>query len=79
MTIVQTCARADWVSTGRRIRLCLNSNFFSAYLCVPLRLRGKQVVRAHLPQRRRGTQRYAEKTRHHVESHSVLLVQSRGV
>src|SRR5829696_383220 len=33
----------------------------SAYLCVPLRLCGKQVVRAHLPQRRRGTQRYAEK------------------
>src|SRR5215208_6770414 len=30
-------------------------------LCVPLRLCGKQVVRAHLPERRRGTQRHAEK------------------
>jgi hypothetical protein len=35
--------------------------FFSAYLCVPLRLCGKQALfRAHFPQRRRGTQRYAE-------------------
>src|SRR5829696_258320 len=41
-----------------RLRWCL---IFSAYLCVPLRLGGKQVVRAHLSQKRRGTQRYAEK------------------
>src|SRR5215208_4727022 len=33
----------------------------SYFLSVSLRLCGKQVVRAHLPQRRRGTQRYAEK------------------
>src|SRR5215203_2909262 len=45
-------------SSPNRLRWCL---IFSAYLCVPLRLGGKQVVRAHLPQRRRGTQRYAEK------------------
>src|SRR5829696_3439194 len=53
--------RHELLTTERSIRLCLNSNFFSAYLCVPLRFCGKQVVRAHLPQRRRGTQRYAEK------------------
>src|SRR5215204_3946041 len=45
--------------------LCLNSNFFSAYLCVPLRLCGKCARTTCLPQRRRGTQRYAEKIRHH--------------
>src|SRR5215208_5360793 len=40
-------------------------NFFSAYLCVPLRLCGKCARTTCLPQRRRGTQRYAEKVRHH--------------
>src|SRR5215208_8266208 len=45
--------------------LCLNSNFFSAYLCVPLRLCGKCARTTCLPQSRRGTQRYAEKVRHH--------------
>src|SRR5215207_2561428 len=39
--------------------------FFSAYLCVPLRLCGKCARTTCLPQRRRGTQRYAEKIRHH--------------
>src|SRR5215208_2523617 len=52
------------MTTLRQSKGCvLFWNFFSAYLCVPLRLCGKQVVRAHLPQRRRGTQRYAEKNK----------------
>ena len=40
-------------------------NFFSAYLCVPLRLCAKCARTTCLPQSRRGTQRYAEKIRHH--------------
>src|SRR5215207_1473875 len=50
----------------------------SYFLCVSLRLCGKQVVRAHLPQRRRGTQRYAEKkfeSRHnHISCLSAFVV-----
>src|SRR5215212_1787591 len=41
-----------------RFGRCLISLRISAFLCASC---GKQVVRAHLPQRRRGTQRYAEK------------------
>src|ERR1044071_1624598 len=41
------------------------SNFLSAYLSVPLRLCGKWALTTCLPQKRRGTERYAEKIRNH--------------
>jgi hypothetical protein len=39
--------------------------FFSAYLCVPLRLCGKQVVRAHFTAE---AQRYAEIHREEIQN-----------
>src|SRR6185503_4761274 len=57
-------------STGRDSHLhfgwwCLN--FSSAYLCDPLRLCGLYFYGLFLPQRRRGSQRYAEgKLRHYT-------------
>src|SRR5215203_2227742 len=61
--------------TRRRLQPGAEKDFFSAYLCVPLRLCGKCARTTCLPQRRRGTQRYAEKIRHHPEKTAIEHLQ----
>src|SRR5829696_4107197 len=65
------------MTTLRQSKGCvLFWDFFSAYLCVPLRLCGKCARTTCLPQRRRGTQRYAEKIRHYPPLTCIVLLQT---